>query len=83
MHPATVRVDVWIDQAPENRLLSVAVDNGEFYRSSDTQLDGETSPRHFTFLFPDLPEGEYLVRAALVRMAPLTTIYNTQHFLVN
>jgi hypothetical protein len=65
MAPATVRVRVSVEPAAENRVLSVIADSGEYYRSSDIELDGERSPRTIVFTFPGLPGGSYTVQGLL------------------
>jgi hypothetical protein len=57
--PSMLRVLVRIEPDVENRSLTVSVDSGDFYRSSEIQLDGDRAPKSFELQFPSLPEGEY------------------------
>ena len=43
----------------------MVAESPEFYRSSETQLDGERAPRTAIFEFRALPRGTYQVRAVL------------------
>jgi hypothetical protein len=58
-----VRTQVQADHA--NRFIEVVAESPEFYRSSETQLDGERAPRTSVFEFRGLPRGTYQVRAVL------------------
>jgi hypothetical protein len=65
MAPATIRVRVSVEPAADNRLLHVTADSGEYYRSSEIQLDGESAPRTIIVNFPSLPGGAYVVQGTL------------------
>ena len=63
--PAVVRVRATIETATENRFLEVSADSGNFYRSSQIQLNGDGAPRVSVFEFRNLPAGTYAVTAVL------------------
>jgi hypothetical protein len=63
--PATVRVRIGIQPAAENRVLHVIADSGDFYRSSEIQLDGERAPHTIAVEFRSLPGGTYVVHGML------------------
>jgi hypothetical protein len=65
MAPATIRVRMSVEPAAENRVLDVVADSGEYYRSSEIQLDGERAPRTVVVEFPSLPGGHYTVQGLL------------------
>lgn len=50
-----------------NRALVWEVDGPNYYRSSETQLNGASAPRSYVFMVRDLPGGEFVVRAILKR----------------
>jgi hypothetical protein len=53
----------------ENRSLEVVAESGEFYRSSEVQLEGATAPAAMSFEFRDLPGGDYHVYGILTDSA--------------
>jgi len=63
--PATVLVQVDVERDPDNRLLVVSGDSGEFFWSSQRQLAGEDAPRTTLFPCKELPAGHYEVEALL------------------
>src|SRR5262245_48717690 len=63
--PANLNVQATIESDPDNRSIEIMAESGEFYRSSEIQLDGESAPRTTVFQFRSLPTGEYAVRAVL------------------
>jgi len=63
--PANALVHVSVERDPENRLLTVSGDSGEFFRRSDRPLDGESGPRTSVFYCRDLPAGDYEVTAQI------------------
>jgi hypothetical protein len=65
MAPATIRVRVGVEPAASNRVLHVVADSGDYYRSSEIQLDGERAPRTLVVQFPSLPGGDYVVHSTL------------------
>jgi hypothetical protein len=64
--PATVRISARIDPNEDNRLLAIAADAEEFYRSSEIQLNGAEAPKTIELRFPSLPAGDYEIAAALI-----------------
>jgi hypothetical protein len=65
MAPATIRIRLGVSPAPENRVLDVVADSGDFYRSSQISLDGERAPHTIVVEFPNLPGGAYVVNGTL------------------
>lgn len=64
--PATLRIKVQVTPQADNRLVRVVLDNGEYFRSTDIQLDGEATPRtQSVFEFRDVPAGDYEMVALL------------------
>jgi hypothetical protein len=70
-------MDLWIyvgvERRPENRLLRVSAESGEFLRSSEVQLEGERSAPANTFRFRELPSGFYIVEARVLDSFGKTT----------
>jgi hypothetical protein len=60
--PVSLNVQVWIERDAQNRWLRITLDSADFFSSSTTQLDGESSPRLRIITFRDVPAGEYEVR---------------------
>jgi hypothetical protein len=67
--PSNVRVQVRLVPSDENRALEVVAESGEFYRSSQVQLEGATAPAAMLFEFLDLPGGDYQVYGILTDSA--------------
>jgi hypothetical protein len=63
--PSTVTVRAYVEPNEKNRLLRIEADSGEFFRSSQIQLDGDKAPTLTEFRFNSLPSGEYTVEAVL------------------
>jgi hypothetical protein len=63
--PGIVNVTVRIPPNPDNRTLSVTVDDGDYYTSSSMALDGEHEPGLRLFAYRSLPPGEYVVTVTL------------------
>lgn len=63
--PAFLRVRIRVDPSADNRSLEVIADSGDFYRSSEIQLEGNRSPATFQIELRDVPEGEYRVVGVL------------------
>jgi hypothetical protein len=66
MAPSTIRVRVRVEPAASNRTLNVVADSGDYYRSSEIQLDGERAPRTLVVQFPSLPGGDYVFHSMLI-----------------
>jgi hypothetical protein len=64
--PADLYIYVSVARRPDNRLLRVSAESDDFFRSSETQLDGEHSARVTVVRFRELPPGDYQVRAELI-----------------
>jgi hypothetical protein len=64
--PSDLWITVSIERRPENRLLRIRAESPNFLRTSDTQLDGEASPRQMVFTYQRLPAGSYDVEATLI-----------------
>jgi hypothetical protein len=65
--PATVRINVTVEPDNRNRFLVLEADSGDFYTSSSIELDGSNAGRLQPFTFVDLPPGQYLATARVVR----------------
>lgn len=66
MEPAHVVVRALIEPDADNRLFSISADSGDYYRSSEMELDGVNAARASEFRYRDLPAGVYEVRAVLI-----------------
>jgi hypothetical protein len=64
--PADLYIYVSVARRPDNRLLRVSAESDDFFRSSETQLDGEYSARVTVVKFRELPPGDYEIRAELI-----------------
>jgi hypothetical protein len=64
--PADLYIYVSVARRPDNRLLRVSAESDDFFRSSETQLDGEYSARVTVVRFRELPPGDYEIRAELI-----------------
>ena len=64
--PADLYIYVSVARRPDNRLLRVSAESDDFFRSSETQLDGENSARVTLVRFRELPPGDYQIRAELI-----------------
>ena len=58
---------ILVERNDLNRMLTWEVDGPEYYRSSSVELDGAESPRSYQVLVKDLPAGEFVIRAAVIR----------------
>jgi hypothetical protein len=61
--PAYLRITVLVEKNKDNRRLKVEADSSEYYRSSETSLEGMNAPRAHDVVFRSLPEGQYQIRA--------------------
>ena len=64
--PADLYIYVSVARRSDNRLLRVSAESDDFFRSSETQLDGEFSARVTVVRFRELPPGDYEIRAELI-----------------
>ena len=63
--PSTVIVKATVARNADNRWLHIEADSGEFFRSSEVQLDGDRAPVVTEIRLPNLPGGEYIVNAEI------------------
>ena len=63
--PTDVVVRATIEASPDNRAMQIVAESGDFFRSSEVQLDGDRAPRVTTMSFRGLPGGEYTVGVTL------------------
>jgi hypothetical protein len=63
--PATMRIEVSVEPARDNRSLEFVIDSPLYYRSSTIELGGEHTPRVHSVQFRSVPAGAYHVRVAL------------------
>jgi hypothetical protein len=63
--PAYLVVQAQVEANASNRSIQIIAESGDFYRSSEIQLDGEKAPRTTRFEFRGLPGGSYTVAAVL------------------
>jgi len=66
LEPASVSVEVAVERHADNRLLTIVIDSGSYYWSSERQLDGKEGPYLSVFNCRELPAGEYAVQASVV-----------------
>jgi hypothetical protein len=66
--PAYLRITVLVEKNKDNRRLKVEADSSEYYRSSETALEGLSAPRAHDVVFRSLPEGQYQIRASVEGM---------------
>jgi len=64
--PANLVVRAMIEADQDNRAVEIVAESADFYRSSQTELEGDKAPRTSTFEFRSLPPGTYEVRAMLL-----------------
>jgi len=66
LEPANVSVQVAVERHADNRRLTIVVDSGSYYWSSERQLDGKEGPYLSVFNCRELPAGEYAVQVSVV-----------------
>jgi len=59
--PAVLRVRIRVEPSVANRSLEVIADSGDFYRSSEIQLEGDRSPATMNIELRGVPVGNYRV----------------------
>jgi hypothetical protein len=64
--PTTLTVRVRVKPDAENRALQVVAESGDYYRSSQIQLDGNEAPQTIVVELRSVPGGDYEVRGALI-----------------
>jgi hypothetical protein len=77
--PANLNIRARVVPNAENRLLTVVAESGEFYRSSQVQLEGEQTPAMITFEFRGVPDGDYLISGILVDGGGHARAFSQQH----
>jgi hypothetical protein len=63
--PADLFVRAMVEASNQNRAIEIIAESGDFYRSSETPLNGDKAPRTTHFQLRGLPGGEYSVTAVL------------------
>jgi len=66
-HKGTAHVIVQVEPNDLNRKLDCEIEGEAYFRRSSLQLDGASSPRSWTFVVTDLPQGRYDARAIVAR----------------
>lgn len=64
--PTNLTVLLRVEPNADNRALEVVADSGDFYRSSQIQLDGDRAARTVYVEFRGVPSGEYQISGALL-----------------
>jgi hypothetical protein len=64
--PASLTVRTTIESSPDNRFLRVVLNSGDYFRSSEIELDGEHARRIEDWAFKGLPAGRYEITATLM-----------------
>ena len=63
--PGFMRSVIRVKPHPDNRILRVAVDSGNYFRSSSIDLDGAHAARTHFLTWSSLPEGAYSLVATV------------------
>lgn len=64
--PALLRIQVYVDPAPDNRLLEIVTESGDYFRSSSIPLEGARASRSHRVEYRSVPPGAYTVLAVLI-----------------
>lgn len=64
--PALLRIQVYVAPAPDNRVLEIVTESGDYFRSSSIPLDGERASRSHRIEYHSVPPGTYTVLAVLI-----------------
>jgi hypothetical protein len=80
--PGQVQVRIVVEPSPDNRALIIEADGSSDYRSSERELEGEDSPRLYTFRYRDLAGGEYRLTARLVKTGHPPVVVRQQFLVV-
>jgi hypothetical protein len=64
--PADILVQVNFPPHADNRRLRVTAESEDFFRGSEVQIDGDESPTVSSFMFRQMPAGEYSLQAVLI-----------------
>jgi hypothetical protein len=65
MAPANLFIRLSIEPNAANRVVTVAAESVDYYRSSEVSLEGEQAPRTVTFEFRSVPGGSYDIRGVV------------------
>jgi hypothetical protein len=82
MAPTNLNIRARVVPSAQNRALQVVAESGEFYRSSEIQLEGEHAPATITFEFRSVPSGDYMVHGTLIDSAGRRRAIAQQHVTV-
>lgn len=82
MAPTNLFIRARIERNTDNRLLQIIAESGDFYRSSEMQLDGDHAPAIATFEFRGVPGGDYVVHGILTDAAGHRRAIAEQHVTV-
>jgi hypothetical protein len=63
--PAIVTITVAVEADDRNRLLEIDASSGNYFRSSQVQLEGREARHVYNFEFRDVPRGRYEVTGLL------------------
>jgi hypothetical protein len=80
--PSNLHVRLRLEPNTQNRTLAVTADSGEFYRSSEVQLDGERAPRTMMIEFRGVPGGSYQVSSVILDQSGRTRATASQEVTV-
>jgi len=82
LRPTNIHFRILVPRNPDNRLLRVQIDNEEYFRASDFQIDGDIGRAVFEDMWRDVPCGAYVLTATLVRQTekPYTAKSNLIQF---
>ena len=65
MEPALLKIQYRVEPDAANRRILITVESGDFYRSSEIQLEGDNAPRTRTIEYRNVPAGVYEISAVL------------------
>lgn len=65
MAPANLHIRLSIEPNAENRVIVVAAESEDFFRSSEVSLEGDQAPRTVVVEFRSVPGGRYEIRGVL------------------
>jgi hypothetical protein len=82
MAPTNLYIRARVVPSAENRALQVVAESGEFYRSSEIQLEGEHAPAAVSIEFRSVPSGDYIVHGVLIDSAGRRRAIAQQHVTV-
>ena len=63
--PANLFIRVSIEPNAENRMVVVAAESEDYYRSSEVALEGDQAPRTVLVQFRSVPGGHYQISGAV------------------